>query len=63
MSDEERELKEDTNISQDFDRLKRQLEERVGLNKSFDVVFREMVFGGQKTGIFFTTTASPRTRC
>ncbi|MGG2200572.1 spore germination protein [Paenibacillus validus] len=53
MSDEERELKEDTNISQDFDRLKRQLEERVGLNKSFDVVFREMVFGGQKTGIFY----------
>ncbi|XOK63832.1 spore germination protein [Paenibacillus elgii] len=53
LTAEERELKEDTEISEDFDRLKRQLEEQVGLNKSFDVIFREMVFGGQKTGIFY----------
>lgn len=49
----ERELKEDTAIASDFGRLKRQLEEQVGLNQSFDVVFREMVFGGQRTGIFY----------
>ncbi|WP_163855655.1 spore germination protein [Paenibacillus elgii] len=53
LTAEERELKESTEISEDFDRLKRQLEEQVGLNKSFDVIFREMVFGGQKTGIFY----------
>ena len=53
LTAEERELKESPEISADFDRLKRQLEERVGLNKSFDVIFREMVFGGQKTGIFY----------
>ncbi|MCP1307168.1 spore germination protein [Paenibacillus tyrfis] len=53
LTAEERELKESTKISEDFDRLKRQLEEQVGLNKSFDVIFREMVFGGQKTGIFY----------
>ncbi|WP_010498981.1 spore germination protein [Paenibacillus elgii] len=53
LTAEERELKESTEISEDFDRLKRQLEEKVGLNKSFDVIFREMVFGGQKTGIFY----------
>nr|WP_285854208.1 spore germination protein [Paenibacillus elgii] len=53
LTAKERELKESTEISEDFDRLKRQLEEQVGLNKSFDVIFREMVFGGQKTGIFY----------
>ncbi|TVY11555.1 spore germination protein [Paenibacillus cremeus] len=53
MTSEELELKEETQIPTDFGRLKRALEEKVGLNKSFDVVFREMVFGGQKTGIFY----------
>ncbi|GAB7053475.1 MULTISPECIES: spore germination protein [unclassified Paenibacillus] len=53
LTEEERELMKDTSISKDFGRLKRQLEEQVGLNKSFDVVFREMVFGGQNTGIFY----------
>ncbi|WP_159882896.1 spore germination protein [Paenibacillus puerhi] len=53
LSEEERRLKEDQAIPATFARLKRQLEERVGLNKSFDVVFREMVFGGQNTGIFY----------
>ncbi|MBP1155188.1 MULTISPECIES: spore germination protein [unclassified Paenibacillus] len=53
LTAEEHELMKDTSISEDFKRLKRQLEEQVGLNKSFDVVFREMMFGGQNTGIFY----------
>lgn len=53
QTEEERELMKDSSISEDFERLKRQLEEQVGLNKSFDVVFREMMFGGQNTGIFY----------
>ncbi|CAG7612056.1 hypothetical protein PAESOLCIP111_01474 [Paenibacillus solanacearum] len=46
-------LDQHTAIPEDFDRLKQALENVVGLNQSFDVVFREMVFGGQKTGIFY----------
>ncbi|WP_281886756.1 spore germination protein [Paenibacillus sp. YYML68] len=53
LTQKESRLKKKDDISEDFELLKRQLEERVGLNKSFDVVFREMVFGGQKTGIFY----------
>lgn len=34
---------------------KRALEEKVGLNKSFDVLFREMVFGTKKTALFYLT--------
>ncbi|MFE5317110.1 spore germination protein [Paenibacillus sp. NPDC056579] len=44
--------KED-HIPDDFEALKKLLEKQVGLNQSFDVVFREMVFGGHKTGIFY----------
>ncbi|WP_375295578.1 spore germination protein [Paenibacillus doosanensis] len=40
-------------IAADFKDLKKELEKQVGLNQSFDVVFREMVFGGHKTGIFY----------
>lgn len=43
----------ETEIPADFDELKSRLEQYVGLNQSFDVIFREMVFGGQKTGIFY----------
>ncbi|MCR8636867.1 spore germination protein [Paenibacillus radicis (ex Xue et al. 2023)] len=46
-------LTKDDVIYTDFSELKRELEKRVGFNISFDVVFREMVFGGQKTGIFY----------
>ncbi|AFH62017.1 spore germination protein [Paenibacillus caseinilyticus] len=53
LTPREEELKEADAIPKTFDELKRALEEQVGLNKSFDVVFREMVFGGQKTGIFY----------
>ncbi|WP_282935690.1 spore germination protein [Paenibacillus sp. RC67] len=40
-------------IPDDFKQLVKLLEKEVGLNQSFDVVFREMVFGGYKTGIFY----------
>ena len=40
-------------IPDDFKSLIKLLEKEVGLNQSFDVVFREMVFGGHKTGIFY----------
>ncbi|SFK92815.1 stage V sporulation protein AF [Paenibacillus sp. 1_12] len=40
-------------IPTEFEALKKILEKRVGLNTSFDVVFREMVFGGKKAGIFY----------
>ncbi|WP_079910743.1 spore germination protein [Paenibacillus sp. 32352] len=44
--------KED-HIPSDFGRLEKLLEKEVGLNQSFDIVFRKMVFGGHKTGIFY----------
>ncbi|MCZ8520597.1 MULTISPECIES: spore germination protein [Paenibacillus] len=53
LTPHEEELKKATAIPTDFEELKRVLEEQVGLHKSFDVVFREMIFGGQKTGIFY----------
>ncbi|WP_426453475.1 spore germination protein [Paenibacillus sp. S-38] len=53
LTPREEELKEADAIPTDFGELKRALEEQVGLHKSFDVIFREMVFGGQKTGVFY----------
>ncbi|MDQ1909479.1 spore germination protein [Paenibacillus sp. GD4] len=53
LTTREQKLKAEDAIYSDFAILKRELEEKVGLNKSFDVVFREMVFGGQRTGIFY----------
>ncbi|WP_240413936.1 spore germination protein [Paenibacillus periandrae] len=43
----------DDGIATGFESLKKTLEHRVGLHTSFDVVFREMVFGGIKAGIFY----------
>ncbi len=40
-------------ISRSLITTKRTLEEVVGLGQGFDVVFREMTFGGKKTGLFF----------
>ncbi|NHN28778.1 spore germination protein [Paenibacillus agricola] len=51
--DEEGNLSSLDDIQTTFVALKKLLEEQVGLNKSFDVVFREMVFGGKKIGIFY----------
>ncbi|WP_425436187.1 spore germination protein [Paenibacillus rigui] len=53
LTREEMKYKKEDHIMPDFRELKRALEEQVGLNKSFDVVFREMVFGGSKVGIFY----------
>lgn len=53
LTDEEMKLKKEDEIASDFGRLKRALEEQVGLNVSFDVIFREMVFGGSKVGVFY----------
>lgn len=53
LSDEEKHLKNKETISKKIEENIRVLEERVGLNKSFDVVFREMTFATKKTGIFY----------
>jgi stage V sporulation protein AF len=51
--DEEGNLSSLDSIPSKFEALKKTLEEYVGLHISFDVVFREMVFGGKKIGIFY----------
>lgn len=40
-------------ISRSLNTTKKTLEEVVGLGQGFDIVFREMTFGGKKTGLFF----------
>ncbi|TYA13253.1 spore germination protein [Paenibacillus faecis] len=40
-------------ISRSLTTTKKTLEEVVGLGQGFDIVFREMTFGGKKTGLFF----------
>ncbi|MHA0855512.1 spore germination protein [Paenibacillus sp. CMAA1364] len=44
---------DDDYFSGDLKQVEKVLNEVVGLGKSFDVVFREMVFGGVETGILF----------
>jgi stage V sporulation protein AF len=53
LTEQEMKLKKEDNIATDLESLKKALEEQVGLHTSFDVVFREMVFGGKKAGIFY----------
>lgn len=53
LTDEELKWKKEDDISKNLDEVKRALEERVGLNKSFDVIFREMVFGSKSTGLLY----------
>ncbi|MDF2961590.1 MAG: stage sporulation protein [Paenibacillus sp.] len=53
LGERDRKLAKEDIIRADFEELKQELEEQVGFNISFDVVFREMVFGGTKTGIFY----------
>lgn len=45
--------KQNNVVSSSLDANKRALEEQVGLSQSFDVLFREMTFGGKKTGLFY----------
>lgn len=40
-------------ISKKLDESKRTLKEVVGLDNAFDLVFREMTFGGRRTGLFY----------
>ncbi|USB34722.1 spore germination protein [Paenibacillus sp. YPG26] len=42
-------------ISQNLDTTRKTLVKVIGLDESFDVNFREMTFGGCKTGLFFIT--------
>lgn len=53
LTDEEKSLKNKEAISKKIAENIRVLEERVGLNKSFDVVFREMTFATKQTGLFY----------
>jgi stage V sporulation protein AF len=40
-------------VSRKLEDNRRALEERVGLSTSFDVLFREMTFGGRRTGLLY----------
>lgn len=53
MSEEEQRWKTEDHIPKKFDELKRVLEERIGLNTSFDILLREMVFGTKHTGLLY----------
>ncbi|MEF3301872.1 spore germination protein [Paenibacillus sp. GYB003] len=53
LTDEELGLKRMDDIPRSLERVKRALEEKVGLNVSFDLVFREMEFGTKRTAFFF----------
>lgn len=43
----------DDHIHKKIDEIRKTLAEVVGLGTSFDVVFREMTFGGRRTGLFY----------
>lgn len=53
MTDEELGLMQMEDIPRGIDDIERALEEKVGLNVSFDLVFRVMEFGTKKTAFFF----------
>lgn len=53
MTEEENRLKNLKEIPDTIDDIKRALEEKVGLGISFDVTFREMVFGGVRCGFLY----------
>lgn len=53
MTAHEHRLKEAGDIPNDMEHIKKILQEKVGLGVSFDVVLREMSFGGKKCGIFY----------
>lgn len=53
MTPEEKALKIQEDIPRSIREVQRVLEERVGLNRSFDLVLREMVFGAKRVGIFY----------
>ncbi|OAS22900.1 spore germination protein [Paenibacillus oryzisoli] len=53
MTAQEKALKIQEDIPKNLREVQRVLEERVGLNRSFDLVMREMVFGAKRVGIFY----------
>jgi stage V sporulation protein AF len=53
LTEKEKKLKNTDEIPGSLEDVKRVLEEQIGLNKCFDVVFRDMVFGGTATGLFY----------
>ncbi|WNR42505.1 spore germination protein [Paenibacillus roseipurpureus] len=53
MTPREKALKIQEDIPKSLREVQRVLEERVGLNRSFDIVLREMVFGHKRVGIFY----------
>ncbi|MFD0694897.1 spore germination protein [Paenibacillus sp. GCM10027628] len=53
MTPREKALKIQEDIPRNLREVQRVLEERVGLNRSFDLVLREMVFGSKRVGIFY----------
>ncbi|GIQ69392.1 spore germination protein [Xylanibacillus composti] len=53
LSQEELDLKTSDDIHRRLEDNIRVLEEKAGLNKSFDVIFREMTFAGKRTGLFY----------
>jgi stage V sporulation protein AF len=53
FTSEESRLKTQEEIPITIREVQRVLEERVGLNQSFDLILREMVFGSKRMGIFY----------
>lgn len=53
MTEKEKALKVQEEIPRTMREVQRVLEERIGLNKSFDVVMREMIFGSKRVGIVY----------
>jgi stage V sporulation protein AF len=53
MTPEEKALKIQEDIPRSLREVRRVLEERVGLDRSFDLILREMVFGSKRVGIFY----------
>ncbi len=51
LTEEETRWKNTETVSKKISDNKKALEERIGLNRSFDVIFREMTFGTKKTAL------------
>lgn len=53
LTRKEQRLKNEEAVPSTIEQVIRVLEEQAGLNKSFDLVFREMTLGGKRTGFFY----------
>jgi stage V sporulation protein AF len=52
-TDEELRMKDQDLIPKDLDHLERVLEEKIGLNRSFDLIYRRMTFGSTDTAFLY----------